>query len=116
MKREMYGVDAKIWLTLVLAATLSGLLVLPYSFELAGQSLFAQPNFLEIILIAFIQYGVQFALLAYLGLRISKKIELEPTPVLSGKTNLQQYLTISVVSGIAMGLIIVLLDRLFIHC
>jgi membrane protease YdiL (CAAX protease family) len=112
-QKEFFGVNVKIWLTLVLAATLSGLLLLPYAFELAGQSLFAQPNVLEIILIAFIQYGVQFALLAYLGLRISKKIEIEPTPVLSGKTKLQQYLTISVVSGIALGLIIVLLDRLF---
>ncbi|MDD1699617.1 MAG: CPBP family glutamic-type intramembrane protease, partial [Methanoregula sp.] len=47
-----------------------------------------------------------------LGLRISKKIEIEPTPVLSGKTRLQEHLTISVVSGIAVGLIIVLLDLL----
>lgn len=111
-QKEFFGVDAKIWLTLTLAATLSGMLVIPYSFEFAGQSLFDQPNVLEIILIAFIQYGVQFALLVYFGLLISKKIEIEPTPVLSGKTKLQKYLTISVVSGIVVGLGIVLLDRL----
>jgi membrane protease YdiL (CAAX protease family) len=111
-KKEFYGVDLKIWLTLSLAATLSGVLVLPYTFELAGQSLFAQPNFLEIIQISVIQYGVMFFLLTYLGLRISKEIELEPTPVLSGKTKLKKYLTISVVSGIAVGLGIGLLDLL----
>jgi hypothetical protein len=111
-QKEFFGVDAKIWLTLTLAATISGVLVLPYSFEFAGQSLFDQPNVLEIILIAFIQYGVQFALLVYFGLRISKKIEIEPTPVLSGKIKLRKYLTISVVSGIVLGLGIVLLDRL----
>jgi membrane protease YdiL (CAAX protease family) len=110
--KEFYGVNAKIWLTLVLAASISGLLVLPYSFQFAGQSLFAQPNVLEIILITFISCVVMFALLAYFGLRISKKIELEPTPVLSGKTKLRKYLTISVVSGIAVGLGIVLLNLL----
>jgi membrane protease YdiL (CAAX protease family) len=53
-----------------------------------------------------------FALLAYFGLRISKKIELEPTPVLSGKTKLQEHLAISVVLGILAGLALVLLDLL----
>ena len=117
-KKEFFGVDAGIWLTLVLAASISGLLVLPYSFEFAGQSLFVQPNIPEIILISFIQYVVMFALLAYLGLRVSKKIEIEPTPVLAGKTQLQKYLAISVVSGILVGLGIMLLglllDSLFI--
>jgi len=92
-QKEFYGVDVKIWLTLTLAATLSGILVIPYSFEFAGQSLPALPEFLEIALPAIIQYFVMFALLAYFGLRISKKIELEPTPVLSGKTKLRKYLT-----------------------
>jgi membrane protease YdiL (CAAX protease family) len=111
-KKEFYGVDGKIWVTLVFAASISGLLVLPYSFEFAGQSLFAQPNVLEIILITFIQYLVMFALLAYFGLRISNKIEFEPTPVLAGKTKPRNYLAISVVSGILVGLCLVLLDLL----
>jgi len=111
-RKELYGVDRKIWLKLVVAATLSGLLVIPYSLEFAGQSLPALPEFLGIALIAVIQYLVMFGLLAYLGLRISRKIELEPTPVLSGKTKLQKYLIISVVSGIAVGLAIVLLNLL----
>lgn len=111
-QKEFYGVNAKIWLTLVLAASISGLLVIPYSLEFTGQRLPPLPEFLVIALIAFIQYAVMFALLAYLGLRISKKIELEPTPVLSGKTRLKEHLTISVVSGIAVGVGIVLLNLL----
>jgi membrane protease YdiL (CAAX protease family) len=111
-RKEFFGVDAKIWLTLVLAASLSGMLIIPYSFEFAGQSLPALPDLLKIALPGFIQYLVMFALLAYLGLRISKKIELDPTPVLAGKITLRKYLTISVVSGILAGLGMVLLDVL----
>jgi hypothetical protein len=111
-RKEFFGVDIKIWLTLVLAASISGLLVIPYSFEFTGQSFPPLPEFLGIVLLAFIQYVVQFALLAYLGLRISKKIELEPTPLMAGKTRLHDYLTISVVSGIAVGVSIVLLNLL----
>jgi membrane protease YdiL (CAAX protease family) len=111
-QKEFFGVDIKIWLTIVLAASISGLLVIPYSLEFTGQSLPPLPEFLGIALPAFITYFVQFAVLAYLGLRISKKIGLEPTPVLAGKTSLKDYLTISVVSGIAVGVIIVLLNLL----
>jgi membrane protease YdiL (CAAX protease family) len=111
-RKEFFGVDLKIWLTLVIAASISGLLVIPYSLEFAGQSLPPLPEFLGIALPAFILYFVQFGVLAYLGLRISKKIGLEPTPVLAGKTSLKEYLTISVVSGIAVGVSIVLLDLL----
>ena len=99
-------------MTLALAASISGLLVIPYSFEFTGQPLPPLPEFLGIALPAFIQYFLQFFLLAYVGLRISKKIELEPTPVLSGKTRLNEHLTISVISGIAVGVGIVLLDIL----
>ena len=112
MQKEFFGVDIKIWMTIALAASISGLLVIPYSLEFSGQSLPPLPELLIIALPAFIPYFVQFAVLAYLGLRISKKIELEPTPVLAGKTKVQEYLTISVVSGVAAGLIIVLLDML----
>ena len=112
MQKEFFGVDIKIWMTIALAASISGLLVIPYSLEFSGQSLPPLPELLIIVLPAFIPYFVQFAVLAYLGLRISKKIELEPTPVLAGKTKVQEYLTISVVSGVAAGLIIVLLDLL----
>jgi hypothetical protein len=111
-QKEFFGVDLKIWLTLVIAASISGLLVIPYSLEFTGQSLPPLPEFLIIALMGFIQYFVMFGLLAYLGLRISKKIELEPTPVLSGKTRLQEHLTISIISGIAVGAGIVLLDLL----
>jgi len=111
-QKEFFGVNAGIWLTLVLSASISGLLVIPYLLEFTGQGLPPFSEFLIIALPAFIQYFVQFALLAYFGLWISKKIEIEPTPVLSGKTKLQEHLTISVVSGIAVGLIIVLLDLL----
>lgn len=110
--KEFFGVNTKIWLTLVLAASISGLLVIPYSLEFSGQSPPPLPEFLVLALIAFIQYFVMFALLAYFGLRISKIIGIEPTPVLSGKTRLQEHLTISVVSGIAVGVAIVLLDML----
>jgi hypothetical protein len=111
-QKEFFGVDLKIWLTIVLAASISGLLVIPYSLEFTGQSFPSIPEFLGIALLAFIQYFVQFALLGYLGLRICKIIGIEPTPVLSGKTRLKEYLTISVVSGIAVGVAIVLLDLL----
>jgi membrane protease YdiL (CAAX protease family) len=111
-RKEFLGVDLRIWMTLALAASISGLLVIPYSFEFAGQSVPSLPEFLQIAPLAFIQYFVQFSLLAYFGLRISRKIELEPTPVLSGKTRLDEHLTISVVSGIAAGVGIVLLDIL----
>jgi membrane protease YdiL (CAAX protease family) len=111
-RKEFFGVNVKIWLTLVLAASISGLLVIPYSLEFTGQSLPPLPEFLVIALIAFIQYAVMFALLAYFGLRISKIIGIEPTPVLSGKTRLQEHLTIPVVSGITVGVLIVLLDML----
>jgi membrane protease YdiL (CAAX protease family) len=111
-QKEFFGVDLKIWLTIVLAASISGLLVIPYSLEFTGQSFPPLSEFLGIALLAFIQYFVQFALLAYLGLRICKIIGIEPTPVLAGKTKLQAHLTLSVVSGIAVGVGIVLLDLL----
>jgi membrane protease YdiL (CAAX protease family) len=111
-EKEFSGVNIKIWLTLVLAASISGLLVIPYSLEFAGQSFPHLPEFLIIALLAFIQYFVMFALLTYFGLRISKIIGIEPTPVLSGKTRLKEYLTISIVSGIVAAVGIVLLDLL----
>ncbi len=111
-QKEFLGVNLKIWLTIALAASISGLLVIPYSLEFTGQSFPSFPEFLGIIPLAFIQYFVQFALLAYIGLRICKLIGLEPTPVLAGKTRLQEHLTISVVSGIAVGVGIVLLNLL----
>jgi membrane protease YdiL (CAAX protease family) len=111
-QKEYFGVDIKIWLTLVLASSISGLLVIPYSLEFAGQSIPPLPEFLQLALLAFIQYAVMFGILAFLGLWISKKIGLEPTPVLSGKTRLREHLTISVVSGIAAGVAIVLLNIL----
>jgi len=111
-QKEYYGVDVKIWLTLVLAASISGLLLFPYSFEFAGLSFPPIPEFLVIALLAFIQYAVMFGLLAFLGLWISKKIGLEPTPVLSGKTRLKEHLTLSVISGLAAGAGIVLLNIL----
>jgi membrane protease YdiL (CAAX protease family) len=109
-QKEFFGVPTRIWLTLVLAASISGVLVIPYSLEFAGQSLPPLPEFLVIALLSFIQYFVMFGLLAFFGLWISKKIELEPTPVLSGKTRLKEHLTLSVVLGIAAGVAIVLLD------
>ena len=111
-QKEFHGVNIKIWLTLVLASSISGLLIIPYSLEFAGLSLPPLPEFLVLVLLAFIQYAVMFGLLAFLGLWISKKIELEPTPVLSGRTRLKEHLTISVVSGIAAGVGIVLLNIL----
>jgi hypothetical protein len=112
IQKEYSGVNIKIWLILVLAASLSGLLVIPYLLEFNGQSLPPLPELLVISLLAFIQYVVMFGLLAFLGLWISKKIGLEPTPVLSGKTMLKEHLTISVFSGIAAGVGIVLLNLL----
>ena len=111
-QKEFHGVNIKIWLTLVLAASISGLLLIPYSLEFAGLSLPPLPEFLVPVLLAFIQYAVMFGVLAFLGLWISKKIGLEPTPVLSGKTQLKEHLTLAVVSGIAAGVGIVLLDLL----
>jgi membrane protease YdiL (CAAX protease family) len=111
-QKEFFGVDRTIWLTLVLASSISGLLLIPYSLEFTGQHLPPLPELLVIALLAFIQYAVMFGLLAFLGLRISKKIGLEPTPVLSGKKWLNEHLAISVASGIAVGAGIVLLDLL----
>lgn len=111
--KDFYGVNLKIWLKLTLASSISSVLVIPYLLELTGQSMPALPEFLGISLITFIQYGLIFALVAYLGLRISKKIEIEPTPVLSGKTKLEKYLKISILSGVAVGLAIISIDMLF---
>ena len=111
-QKEFHGVNIKIWLTLVLAASISGLLVIPYLLEFNGQSLPPLSELLVVSLLAFIQYAVMFGLLAFLGLWISKKIGLEPTPVLSGKTRLKEHLTISVVCGIAAGVGIVLVNIL----
>ena len=110
--KDFHGVDTRIWLTLTFGAAISAVLVLPYAIEFAGQSFPALPRFLEISLLSFVENGLIFALVAYLGLRMAKKIGMEPTPVLSGKAKLQDSLKISIVSGIAIGLVIVALDLL----
>jgi len=111
-QKEFYGVGFRVWLTLVLVSSVSAVLILPYALELAGQAIPPLPQFLFIALAAFIQNGVLFALVAYLGLRISKKIGLEPAPVLSEKTTFRKILNLSVLAGLAAGLGIVLLDLL----
>jgi membrane protease YdiL (CAAX protease family) len=109
-RKDFHGVDARIWLTFVFAAAISAVLILPYALEFSGQSIPALPQFLEISLLAFIQSALLFALIVYLGLRISRKIGIEPTPVLSGKVKLRESLSLSVISGIVAGLAIVVLD------
>lgn len=113
MKQEFYGVDAKIWLKLVLAASVSSVLVLPYLFEIRGQTIPPLSEFMVIAILAFVQYGLMFLVFTYLGLRISKKIEIEATPVLSGKTKLKKHLKLSIASGVAVGLALLSLDFLF---
>jgi hypothetical protein len=108
--KEFYGVDTRIWLKLTFAAAISTVLILPYALEFAGQGIPPLPQFLVIALAVFIQNGLLFALVVYLGLRISRKIGIEPTPVLSGKARLRDNLTISVISGLAAGVAIVVLD------
>lgn len=107
-QKEFYGVNIKIWLTLVLSATVSAILVIPYSSEITGTPFPPLSEILSIIPIGFIQFG----LYAFLGLLISAKIGLEPTPVLAGKAKIGDNLRLSVILGIVAGLGILVLDWL----
>jgi len=109
MKKELYGVNVKIWFGLAIAALISALLLIPYSSELTGTPF---PPLSELMVSAAIGL-VQFIIYAFLGLKISRKIGIEPTPVLSGKAKLKDNLKLSVLLGVSVGTAIVVLDWLF---
>jgi hypothetical protein len=107
-QRLLNGINVKIWLGITIAALISAFLVLPYSLQLTGIPTPSPSQLVINIPIGFLQ----FAIYVFIGLKISRKIEIEPTPVLSGKTKLEKYHKLSVVSGVIVGLIIMALSKL----
>lgn len=106
------GVDAKILFVLALAAGVSSILAMPYSLRIMGQSISASPELLKTALTGLIINCLVYVVFVYLGLRISKIIGIEPSPVLSGKVKLTSSLKLSVLLGIDVGLAMLLLDLL----
>lgn len=106
------GINIKIWLGLTLAAAFFPIMAMPYSFSVSGQSFPALSELLKTALTGFIVNSLIYAVFVYLGLRISKKIGIEPVPVLLGKTKLKENLKLSIILGILVGLVIIVLDKL----
>lgn len=113
IKQKLFnGVNAKWWLVLTLAAAFFPIMAMPYSFSVSGQSIPALPELLKTALTGFVINSLIYAVFVYFGLRISKKIGIEPTPILSGKTKLKENLKLSVILGLLAGLAIIALDKL----
>jgi hypothetical protein len=113
-------INRKLYFTLLIVSIFAIMASMPYAFNLAGETL-KQANVSMPLLVAvsLIQTSILFAIAIYIGLRLSKKVGLG-MPFLeeylaSGTTteDFKPVVKISVILGIAAGVIIILLDLIF---
>lgn len=111
----MRSISKKYW-TLFLLSLTSAILVLPYALTLQKDLLLEVSVSLPVIvLVSIIQSAVIFAIAVYVGSILSEKIGFQ-LPWLSAwfdkkKIDYRQTLQISIISGIAVGIVIIILDR-----
>lgn len=109
-------INWKIYFILLIAAVLSSLVVLPYALALQPG---IQIDISTLIIQQIIQGGAIFAVMIFLGMILMKRIGLS-TPILdlvtkgeSASEILRRILPISIVLGVAVGLVIIGLDFAF---
>lgn len=109
-------INWKIYFILLIAAVLSSLAVLPYALALQPG---IQTDISTLIIQQIIQGGAIFAVMIFLGMILLKRIGLS-TPILdlvtkgeSASEILRRILPISIVLGVAVGLVIIGLDFAF---
>lgn len=109
-------INWKIYFILLIAAVLSSLAVLPYALALQPG---IQTDISTLIIQQIIQGGAIFAVMIFLGMILMKRIGLS-TPILdlvtkgeSASEILRRILPISIVLGVAVGLVIIGLDFAF---
>jgi membrane protease YdiL (CAAX protease family) len=108
-KQKLFdGINTKIWFGIAIAALISALLAIPYSSQVSGTPI---PPLSKLSIDASIGL-IQFIIYVFLGLKFSRKIGLESTPILSGKVKLKDNLKLSVILGVIVGLVIIVIDKL----
>jgi membrane protease YdiL (CAAX protease family) len=115
-------VDWKIYFLLLSVSFLSILAIMPYIITLQGDTLKAAPMpFPLVILIVVFQSTLLFAILTFIGLKLSKKIGLK-MPIIEGlfyknkinySSNIKSIIKISALLGLLTGIVIVFLDFVF---
>lgn len=114
-------INWKLYFILLVASLFSIIAIMPYIMTVQGDILRAAPVPLPlVILVAIIQSFVLIAILLFIGLKLSKKLGLK-IPILEGYINKQKInidvratIKISILLGCLAGIIIILLDFLFI--
>jgi len=115
------GVNWKLYFILLMPSILSVITVFPYVLSLQGEVLKEIPLPLPVVLLlSLLQSSIIFAILIFIGLKLSKKVGLG-LPILESyifkkKTagNIKSIIKISVIFGFLAGVVIILLDLLFI--
>jgi hypothetical protein len=114
-------INWKLYFILLTASLFSIIAIMPYIMTVQGDILRAAPVPLPlVILVAIIQSFILIAILLFIGLKLSKKLGLK-IPILEGYINKQKIdiavkvnIKISILLGCLTGIIIILLDFLFI--
>lgn len=114
-------INWKLYFILLVASLFSIIAIMPYIMTVQGDILRAAPVPLPlVILVAIIQSFILIAILLFIGLKLSKKLGFK-IPILEGYINKQKIdidikatIKISILLGCLAGIIIVLLDFLFI--
>lgn len=112
--------NLRLYFALLMVSVVAILASMPYAFTLAGDMLKQVPTPFPVIVIAsLIQSSILFAIVLFLGMKLSKSVGLE-MPIIEAyfyhqKTalNIKSIIKKSVILGIVAGIIIILLDLLF---
>ncbi|MBA4336343.1 CPBP family intramembrane metalloprotease [bacterium] len=113
-------INWKLYFLLLAASVISIFAVMPYVLTIQGEVLKTLPMSLTlVVLISVIQSAVLFAILLFIGLRLSKKLGLQ-IPILESyiakkrvDVNVKSIIKISVLLGVLSGIAIVLFDFFF---
>ena len=113
-------INWKLYLVLLIATTISVILLMPFSMESMSQLLseVEVPNFL-IVIVSVIQNTVMFGIVIFLGLILGKQTGLG-APVIDGLISRRKkiysnrnLLAIPIISGILIGIVLVVCDYIF---
>lgn len=113
-------INWKLYFTLLIASIISIVAVLPYAFNLAGETIKQSPlPFPAVVALSIVQSSILFAIVIFFGLKLSQKVGLG-LPILEEylttkklSTNFKSILKNSILWGIIAGAAILLLDFIF---
>jgi len=104
---KIWGVDLKTYLLLTTLGILGSLAALPYVQNILGE-VAKDIN----IWFFFAQMSISMIILVFFGLKISKKIGLNTTPLIDKKTKLKEILKPSIKGGILAAILIILITNI----